>query len=87
MTASSVAETRLLSTAGAAAGTTGVATGVVSAAFLIFYGTIRFFIEFYRQPDAHIGYVALEWLSMGQLLCLPMIFAGFVLLTYFLRKA
>ena len=62
-------------------------TGVVSAAFLIFYGTIRFFIEFYRQPDAHIGYVALEWLSMGQLLCLPMILAGLLLLTYFLRKA
>jgi phosphatidylglycerol:prolipoprotein diacylglycerol transferase len=60
---------------------------VVSAAFLIFYGTIRFFIEFYRQPDAHIGYVALEWLSMGQLLCLPMILAGLLLLTYFLRKA
>ena len=61
--------------------------GIVSASFLILYGSTRFFIEFFRQPDAHIGFVALEWLSMGQLLCLPMIFAGFVLLTYFLRKA
>ena len=61
--------------------------GIVSASFLILYGLTRFFIEFFRQPDAHIGFVALEWLSMGQLLCLPMIFAGFVLLTYFLRKA
>jgi phosphatidylglycerol:prolipoprotein diacylglycerol transferase len=61
--------------------------GIVSASFLILYGLTRFFIEFFRQPDAHIGFVALEWLSMGQLLCMPMIFAGFVLLTYFLRKA
>ena len=61
-------------------------TGIVSASFLIFYGLIRFFIEFFRQPDAHLGFVALEWLSMGQLLCLPMIFAGFLLLNYFLRK-
>ena len=61
-------------------------TGIISASFLIFYGLIRFFIEFFRQPDAHLGFVALEWLSMGQLLCLPMIFAGFLLLNYFLRK-
>ena len=61
--------------------------GIVSASFLILYGSTRFFIEFFRQPDAHIGFVALEWLSMGQLLCMPMIFAGFALLTYFLRKA
>ena len=61
--------------------------GIVSASFLILYGLTRFFIEFFRQPDAHIGFVALEWLSMGQLLCMPMIFAGFALLTYFLRKA
>ena len=62
-------------------------TGIISASFLILYGLMRFFIEFFRQPDAHLGFVALEWLSMGQLLCLPMIFAGFLLLIYFLRKA
>ena len=61
--------------------------GINSASFLILYGLMRFFIEFFRQPDAHLGFVALEWLSMGQLLCLPMIFAGFLLLIYFLRKA
>ena len=46
------------------------------------YGSIRFIIEFFRQPDAHIGYVALEFLSMGQLLCIPMVIIGFILLSY-----
>ena len=62
-------------------------TGFLFGLFMIGLWSARFFIEFFRQPDAHIGFVALEWLSMGQLLCLPMIFAGFLLLTYFLRKA
>ena len=61
-------------------------TGIISASFLILYGLIRFFIEFFRQPDAHIGYVALEWMSMGQLLCLPMILAGFLLLKFSLKR-
>ena len=56
--------------------------GVVSSFFLIFYGSIRFIIEFYRQPDSHIGYIAFDTLSMGQLLCLPMIVTGFVILIY-----
>ena len=53
-----------------------------SSLFLIFYGVFRFIIEFFRQPDAHIGYVALEFLSMGQLLCIPMVIIGFILLSY-----
>ena len=44
--------------------------GVVSSSFLIFYGSIRFIIEFFRQPDAHIGYIAFDSLSMGQILSL-----------------
>ena len=56
--------------------------GVVSSFFLIFYGSIRFIIEFYRQPDSHIGYIAFDTLSMGQMLCLPMIVIGFVILIY-----
>ena len=56
--------------------------GVVSSFFLIFYGSIRFIIEFYRQPDSHIGYIAFDTLSMGQMLCLPMIVIGFVILMY-----
>ena len=48
---------------------------------------IRFIIEFFRQPDAHIGYVALDFLSMGQLLCIPMVVIGFILLAYSRRNA
>ena len=56
--------------------------GMVCSSFLIFYGSIRFIIEFYRQPDAHIGYVAFDSISMGQLLCIPMIIIGFFILIY-----
>ena len=60
--------------------------GIVCSSFLILYGAIRFIIEFYRQPDAHIGYVALEFMSMGQLLCIPMMIIGFILLAYSRNK-
>ena len=56
--------------------------GVISSSFLIFYGLIRFFIEFFRQPDSHIGYIFLDALSMGQILCVPMIVIGFIMLFY-----
>lgn len=48
--------------------------------FCIGYGLFRSFVEFYRVPDQHIGYLALNWLTMGQLLSLPMIVFGAVLL-------
>jgi phosphatidylglycerol:prolipoprotein diacylglycerol transferase len=51
----------------------------VSALFLICYGVFRFAVEFVRMPDAHIGYLAFGWLTMGQLLTLPMILAGLAL--------
>lgn len=52
------------------------ATGRVAALFLILYGLMRFLVEFVREPDTHIQFVAWEWLTMGQLLCLPLILAG-----------
>jgi phosphatidylglycerol:prolipoprotein diacylglycerol transferase len=52
-----------------------MAPGAMLAVYLIGYGGVRFFIEFVRQPDAHIGFV-LFGLSMGQLLCLGMVAAG-----------
>ena len=61
--------------------------GVVSSSFLIFYGLIRFIIEFYRQPDAHIGYIAFDLLSMGQILCLPMILIGIIMFIYSRKTA
>lgn len=51
----------------------------VSALFLIMYGVFRSFVEFFREPDAHIGYIAFGWLTKGQLLSLPMIIVGVVL--------
>jgi phosphatidylglycerol---prolipoprotein diacylglyceryl transferase len=51
-----------------------------SGLFLLGYGVFRFLIEFVRVPDEHLGYLALDWVTMGQLLSLPMIAAGGVLL-------
>ena len=56
--------------------------GTVSGLFLVCYGAFRFFIEFFRVPDAHIGYVAFGWLTMGQVLSAPMILFGAWLLWY-----
>ena len=61
--------------------------GIVCSSFLIFYGLIRFIIEFYRQPDSHLGYIAFDSLSMGQLLCIPMILIGFLILLYSRKNA
>ncbi|MFT5388257.1 MAG: phosphatidylglycerol:prolipoprotein diacylglycerol transferase [Lysobacterales bacterium] len=52
--------------------------GFLSAMYLISYGAVRFCIEFFRQPDAHLGFVWMSF-SMGQLLCLAMILAGALL--------
>jgi phosphatidylglycerol---prolipoprotein diacylglyceryl transferase len=49
--------------------------------YLAGYGGVRFFIEFFREPDAHIGFVFLS-LTMGQLLCAAMIVGGAVLYGY-----
>ncbi|MDZ7644792.1 MAG: prolipoprotein diacylglyceryl transferase [Woeseiaceae bacterium] len=54
--------------------------GAVSGVFLAGYGMFRFVVEFYRVPDAHLGYLALSWVTMGQILSLPMILLGAVLL-------
>ena len=51
----------------------------VSGMFLLFYGIFRFFVEFYRIPDAHLDYLALGWVTMGQILSAPMILAGLLL--------
>ncbi len=48
----------------------------VSALFLLGYGVFRAAVEFVRTPDAHLGYLAFGWLTMGHVLTLPMIIAG-----------
>jgi len=50
----------------------------VSAAFMFFYGGFRFITEFFRIPDAHIGFLAFDWLTMGQMLSFPMVIFGIV---------
>jgi phosphatidylglycerol:prolipoprotein diacylglycerol transferase len=54
----------------------------VSGLFLLGYGIMRFGVEFVRQPDEHIGYLAFDWLTMGQLLTTPMLIAGLALLVW-----
>ncbi len=51
------------------------ATGQVAATFCFGYGVLRFVAEFFREPDAFLGTLALG-MTMGQWLCLPMIAFG-----------
>jgi len=53
---------------------------LVSGLFALFYGLFRFGVEFVREPDAQLGYLAWGWLTMGQILSLPLILLGVVLL-------
>jgi phosphatidylglycerol:prolipoprotein diacylglycerol transferase len=55
-------------------------TWAVSGVFSLGYGCLRFVAEFFREPDQHIGFEALGWVTRGQLLCLPMIALGIYLL-------
>ncbi|MCC7082943.1 MAG: prolipoprotein diacylglyceryl transferase [Burkholderiales bacterium] len=59
--------------------------GAVSAMFLIGYGCARFAVEFTREPDSFLGFLAFGW-TMGQWLSLPMILAGFALLWWSYRQ-
>ncbi len=58
----------------------------VSGMFLLLYGIFRFFVEFYRVPDAHLNYLALGWVTMGQILSVPMLVAGVVMLILAYRE-
>jgi len=58
----------------------------VAGMFLLCYGIFRFCIEFVRVPDAHIGYLAFNWLTMGQVLSLPMIIFGALFITMAYRR-
>ncbi|MGH1372449.1 MAG: prolipoprotein diacylglyceryl transferase [Cellvibrionaceae bacterium] len=58
----------------------------VSGLFLMLYGSFRFGVEFVREPDGHIGFDLLGWMTRGQLLSLPMILLGLILLVLAYRK-
>ncbi|HEX9585443.1 MAG TPA: prolipoprotein diacylglyceryl transferase [Gammaproteobacteria bacterium] len=59
----------------------------VSALFLLFYGLFRFSVEFLRVPDEQFGYLAFGWVTMGQVLTLPMILAGAGMFLYVRKRA
>ena len=48
----------------------------MSGLFLVCYGVFRFLVEFVREPDVQLGYLAFDWVTMGQILSLPMILFG-----------
>lgn len=58
----------------------------VSAVFMFCYGGFRFITEFFRTPDEHLGFIAFDWLTMGQLLSVPMILFGIVVYYLAVKK-
>ena len=50
----------------------------ISGLFLLLYGLFRFLVEQVREPDAHLGFIAANWLSMGMVLSMPMIIIGII---------
>lgn len=56
--------------------------GAVSGLFAICYGIFRFTIEFFREPDAQMGFVAFGWMTQGQLLTIPLILVGIGLMVW-----
>lgn len=57
----------------------------VSGLFLLCYGIFRVVIEFFREPDSQVGFVAFDWLTRGQLLSFPMIVLGALMLVWAYR--
>ncbi len=59
--------------------------GTFIGTFLVLYGIARFAVEFVRQPDAQIGYLYGGWLTMGQVLSVPLVIIGVALIVYAVR--
>lgn len=60
--------------------------GTFSGLFLVMYGVFRFLIEFVRQPDEQLGYLFGGWVTMGQLLSLPLVIVGAAVLWWAWKK-
>jgi phosphatidylglycerol:prolipoprotein diacylglycerol transferase len=62
--------------------------GSVLSLFLLAYGLMRFWIEFYREPAAHSAIIAGNWFTLSMLFSLPMVLAGAVglYLSYRLKR-
>lgn len=59
--------------------------GTFFGIFLIMYGVFRILVEFVREPDAHLGYLWGGWLTMGQLLSVPLVLVGLGVLVYAIK--
>ncbi len=55
--------------------------GQIAALFLVFYGLFRFDVEFTREPDAQLGFIAFGWLTMGQVLSVALVAVGLIVWT------
>lgn len=58
----------------------------ISGLFMLLYGLCRFAVEFVRVPDEQLGYLAFDWLTMGQVLCIPMLLLGILMLVLAYRR-
>ena len=59
----------------------------VAGMFLMFYGIFRSFVEGFRQPDEHLGFIGFDWLTMGRLLSIPLVLVGLSMITFaYLRE-
>jgi len=56
-----------------------------AALFIIGYGVFRFFVEFFREPDAHLQDLAFGWMTRGQMLTTPMIIGGLAIMLWAYR--
>lgn len=56
--------------------------GTFFGLFLLMYGCFRFGVEFVREPDPQLGYLLGEWLTMGQVLSIPLLIVGIAVLVY-----
>ncbi len=59
--------------------------GMMIAFFLLFYGILRFIIEFFKEPDPQIGFI-FHYFTMGQILCMAMVPASILLMLYINRR-
>jgi len=59
--------------------------GCLAGVFLFFYGVFRFIVEFFREPDAQIGYI-FKYFTLGQMLTIPIVLLGVALITWSLRR-
>lgn len=61
--------------------------GLLAGVFGMGYAASRFFVEFFREPDRYLGFIAGGWLTMGMALSIPMFLAGLVLFVRAQRRA